>query len=121
VLTPAQVACNTLGMWGQYASSAFLGFGSGQGPALGDLVVTGLGANGEMLQSSRPASNLALNPLPHENAQECEAGNEPSSGRQQLNNPPGLQSSRTRETVPPVGVRALAARAGLLSPVEGAR
>jgi hypothetical protein len=74
-----------------------------------------------MLQSARPASNLSLNPLPHENAQECEAGNETWSGRQQLNNPPGPQSASTRQTVPPPGVRTLAARAGLLAPVEGAR
>jgi phospholipid/cholesterol/gamma-HCH transport system substrate-binding protein len=121
VLTPAQVSCNVLAMWGQYASSAFLAFGSQQGPALANLVVAGLGAHGEMLQSARPASNLSLNPLPNENAQECEAGNETWSGRQQLNNPPGPQSASTRQTVPPPGVRTLAARAGLLAPVEGAR
>jgi hypothetical protein len=115
------VSCNVLAMWGQYASSAFLAFGSDQGPALANLVVAGLGAHGEMLQSARPASNLALNPLPHENAHECEAGNETWSGRQQLNNPPGLQAAGTRRTDPPPGVRALAARAGLLARVEGAR
>jgi virulence factor Mce-like protein len=121
VLTPAQVRCNVLAMWGQYGSGAFLGFGTGQGPALGNLVVTGLGARGELLQSAAPAPNLAINPVPHENAKECEAGNEPWSGHRQLNNPPGLQRPSTRRTAPPPGVRALAARAGMLAPVEGAR
>jgi hypothetical protein len=121
VLLPAQVNCNTLGIWSQTFSSAFLGPGTGQGPGLATLILTGLGARNEILQNPRPSSNVGINPLPHENGSECEAGNEPWTGRQQLNNPPGSQSVTTRSTAPPRGVAELARGAGLLDPIEGRR
>jgi virulence factor Mce-like protein len=118
-LLPAQLRCNELGLWSQTFSGGFLGPGNGQGPALATLIFTGLGASDELLQNPRPSPDVGLNPLPHENDRECEAGNEPWSGRQQLNNPPGEQSGVTRRTVPPPGVAQLAREAGLLDPIPG--
>ena len=120
-LVPAQVYCNLLGTWSQNFGSMWGGLGDGEGPALANLVLTGVGAAGEELQSARPASNVAMNPLPNENASECESGNEPWSGHQQLNNPPGLQGRDTRTTAPPPGATALARKAGLLAPIPGIR
>lgn len=117
---PAQVDCNVLANWGQGWYAVFGQNGDGQGPALPNLTLTGAGAIGEPLQNPKPSPNLGLNPLPNENASECEAGNEPWSGKQQLNNPPGLQSRSTRTTTPPPGVPALARSAGLLTPIPGA-
>jgi hypothetical protein len=119
--TPAEVDCNAISQWAINFSSNFLGLGDGEGPALPDLDVTGAGAFLEPLQNAKPSPNLAINPIPHENQSECEAGNEPYSGRQQLNNPPGLQSRSTRTTVPPPGVTDLARGAGLLKPIAGAQ
>jgi hypothetical protein len=119
-VTPAQVDCNVLANWGQSWYAVFGQNGDGDGPALPDLTLTGLGARGEELQNPRPSANLGTNPLPHEDASQCEAGNEPWSGHQQLNNPPGLTSRTTHETEPPPGVMALARSAGLLKPIPGA-
>jgi virulence factor Mce-like protein len=118
---PAQVRCDVLGLWGANFSSTFIGMGDGPGPGLPNLVITGSGAQGEGLQNARPSPNVGINPLPNETASECESGNEPWSGGQQLNNPPGLQSRSTRTTVPPPGVTALARGAGLLKPIPGIR
>jgi virulence factor Mce-like protein len=114
VLLPAQLSCNIIGLWGQSFGGGFSALGTGEGPSLPALIVTTSGAKGETFQNSRPSSNVGINPLPNENASECESGNEPWDGKQQLNNPPGLQSPQTRDTVPPPGVRENAARAGLL-------
>jgi virulence factor Mce-like protein len=120
VLTPAQVHCNVIPLFFQgYASYAGV-LGSGQGPALANLGIATTGATGEALQSKDPAPDLNVVYSPHENAQECEAGNErPIKGRRSIGNPPGLQPARTRATSPPPGVRDLAQRAGLIGP-EGA-
>jgi hypothetical protein len=120
-LVPAQLYCNVLAPWGQYFGSMWGGLGVGQGPSLANLLITSGGASGEVFQNARPSSNLGIDPLPYENAQQCQAGNEPWTGHQVLNNPPGILSRKTRTTVPPPGVAALAARAGLLAPIEGLR
>jgi virulence factor Mce-like protein len=117
---PAQVDCNVLALWGQGIASEFGAQGTGQGPPLPNIVLTGAGAIGEQLQNAKPSVNLATNPLPNENQHGCESNNEPWSGHQQLNNPPGLLSSHTRSTSPPPGVTALARAAGLLRPIPGA-
>jgi virulence factor Mce-like protein len=118
-LTPAQVDCNVLGTWSQYFGSMWGGLGDGQGPALANLLVTSDGAEGEELQNARPSPNVAINPLPIEDQQQCQSGNEPFTGHQQLNNPSGVLSRSTRTTVPPPGVTALARKAGLLKPITG--
>lgn len=84
-----------------------------------NLVLTTAGANGEGTQNARPSNNLGLNPLPHENAHECESGNEPWNDKQQLNNPKGRQSKTSRPTVQPSGVPRLARKAGLTDRIEG--
>jgi virulence factor Mce-like protein len=119
--TPAQVHCDVLGEWGQWFGSTFGDIGDGNGPSLPNLTLTGAGALGEQLQNAKPSVNLNTNPLPNENAQECESGNEPFTGKQQLNNPPGLQNEPQRTTTPPAGVLAMARAVGLLKPIAGAR
>jgi virulence factor Mce-like protein len=120
VLVPAQLYCNLLGPWSQNFGSMWGALGDGQGPALANLVLTTPGARGEELQNARPSLNVAMNPLPYENKSECQSGNEPWTGRQQLNNP-GLTARTSRTTVPPPGVTALAREAGLLAPIAGVR
>jgi virulence factor Mce-like protein len=120
-LVPAQLDCNVLGPWSQYFGSMWGGLGVGQGPSLANLLITSGGAIGEELQNPRPSPNAGIDPLPFEDAQQCQSGNEPYTGHQQLNNPPGILSRTTRTTVPPPGVAALAGKAGLLAPIEGIR
>jgi hypothetical protein len=116
MLTAAQVHCNLLAVWADNFSSGFGGVGQGQGPSMLNVEVTMLGANGELLQSAAPASNLASNYYARNDETECESGNEPWTGAQELRNPPGRQPRHTRDTAPPTGVQALAAQAGLLDP-----
>jgi virulence factor Mce-like protein len=120
VLLPAQIDCNLLGPWSQNFGSMWGALGVGQGPALANLVLTSPGADGEELQNDKPSPNVAMNPLPIENASECQSGNEPWTGHQVLNNP-GRTGRTTRSTVPPPGVTALARKAGLLAPIAGVR
>jgi phospholipid/cholesterol/gamma-HCH transport system substrate-binding protein len=120
LLTPAQLSCNVIGLWGRNFSSAWGTLGNGDGPSVVNAgVVTG-GATGENLQSAQPAANLHVNYLPNENTSECESGNEPwRSNAQDLSNPPGEQSRSVPHTSPPAGVRASAERAGLLNAPPG--
>jgi hypothetical protein len=117
---PAQLTCNVLGLWSQPFAAQFGANGDGDGPTLPAVMLTSGGARAEGLQSSKPSANVGINPLPNENQNECESNNEPWSGKQQLNNPPGLQSTKTRDTSPPPGVMARAAAAGLLDLIQGA-
>jgi hypothetical protein len=117
---PAQVTCNVLGLWSQNFGATFAAQGDGDGPDLPSIVLSGAGGLGEELQNAKPSPNVGINPLPNENESECESNNEPWSGKQQLNNPPGKQSATTRSTSPPPGVMARAAAAGLLDPIPGA-
>jgi virulence factor Mce-like protein len=119
-LTPAQLDCNVIGLYGRNFGSAWGTLGSGIGPSIVAAgVVTG-GATAEELQSAAPAANLHINYLPHENAHECESGNEPySTSSKDLSNPPGNQSRTVPKTTPPAGVLSLARRAGLLNAPPG--
>jgi ABC-type transporter Mla subunit MlaD len=121
VLTPAQLNCNVLSLFGITFSKVFaLGGGGTQGAAM--LALQSIGAQASLFQHVAPSPDLAVNYLPHENAQECESGNEPPPGifgPTQLTNPPGNQSHRVPSTAPPPGVAALAQRAGLLNPLPG--
>jgi hypothetical protein len=116
VVTPAQVSCNAVSLWAEDFASGFGGLGFGDGPAMASVFITHLGAKNETFQNAVPSSDVAINNLPHENAQECESGNEPYEGHQLLTNPPGLQPTSTRTTRPPAGVRERARAAGLLGP-----
>ena len=115
VLTPAQVYCNVLGIFGLNFASSFGELGTGNGPSIADIGVTTAGALGEELQNAKPSPNVAINYLPTENSKGCVSGNEPYTGRQSLSNPPGVTSTNVPNTSPPPGVTALARRAGLLN------
>jgi phospholipid/cholesterol/gamma-HCH transport system substrate-binding protein len=120
VLTPAQVYCNVIALFGiQFGKT----FGAQPGPISYvnfDFVTPA--ANGSILQSASPSTNLGVNYYPNENAKECESGNEPAPGvfgPSQLGNPPGNQSRSVPTSAPPPGVTALAQRAGLLNAPPG--
>lgn len=116
-LTPAQLDCNVIGLYGRNFSSAWGSIGTGIGPSYVIAgVVTG-GALGEELQSPKPAPDLHINYLPHEDAAECESGNEPySTSSIDLANPAGDQSRSIPRTAPPPAVSSLAQSAGLFTP-----
>lgn len=116
VLTPAQVQCNAITLWGENFSVGFGGLGFEDGPSMASVFLTHLGADsgGEMLQNGSPSSNVAVNNLPRQTYQECESGNESYTGDQLLEHPPGLESNTTRTTRPPAGVLDRARQAGLL-------
>lgn len=121
VLAPAQVYCNVIGLWGVDFSKLFT-FGGGDAQALGTFGFTSAGAQGSILQNAKPSSDLGVNYLPNENAQECESGHEPSplGGPPRLTNPPGLQSNQVPLTYQPPGARDRAIKAGLQPPDESA-
>jgi virulence factor Mce-like protein len=115
-LMQAQRTCNTLALWASAFASVFGDLGTGDGPAVAHIEVTTLGAQGEALQSARPAPNLASNEYARNNDQECESGNEPDpQGRQIRTNPEGLQPKHTADTAPPAGVLDRARAAGLIA------
>jgi hypothetical protein len=121
LLVPAQVYCNVVSLFTQNFAGSFGTLGTGDGPSLTGLYLEDTGAMGEGLQNARPSPNVGINPLPIENQSQCQAGNEPWTGKQQLGNPPGPTSRTTRATVPPPGVQALAEKAGLLTNPVGLR
>jgi virulence factor Mce-like protein len=116
VLTPAQTVCNVNGLWARNVSST-ISQGDAAGGWLRTILVLG---SAQMLQSASPDPDLHVTLYPNENANECEAGNEPYSPGQLIGNPPGNQSTTVDQTAPPPGVLERARRAGLLTPVPGA-
>ncbi len=118
VLTPAQVQCNAISLWGENFSNGFGSLGFQDGPSAASVFLTHLGAENEMFQNAAPSRNVAINNRPHANYDECETGNEPYTGRRIVDNPPGLQSNRTRPTRPPRGSLERAKAAGLIGPDE---
>lgn len=115
-LLPAQRQCNLIPLFFQQFASYIGVLGAGNGPAMINVAVDRPAARGEQLQSAAPAPDLHVNYLPHENAGECEAGNEPfDPNTQKFDNPAGLQPARTRESTPPPHVLELARSAGLLA------
>ncbi len=120
-LVPAQVHCNTLGLFTQNFASILGVFGTGEGPALGVFGLKGDGLDTEV-QSAKPAPDVHVDNLPTENASECQAGNEPfNPNTQDLTPPAGPQPDHTRATYPPPGVLALARSVGLLAPSDPSR
>lgn len=127
LLEDAQVHCNAVGsMLDSFASfttdNVLAGSSVAGVPPLAYalLQVTHLGAEGEVLQQSKPSRNVAINYLPHQNAGECESGNEPHDAvSQRLNNPPGLQGTLTPDSDPPADSVQRARHAGLLDTPEG--
>lgn len=118
VLTPAQVTCNAISLWGENFANGFGSLGFNDGPSAASVFLTHLGASNEMLQNAKPSPNVAINNNPHETGAECESGNEPYDGRQAIGNPAGLQSTLTRRTRPPAGTLERARSIGLITPDE---
>jgi virulence factor Mce-like protein len=113
-LVPAQLQCNIATVWAQNFASGFGSLGFADGPAVAAIGVTHFGAQGEGTQNAAPSPGVGINNIPHHTAGECETGNEPYDGSQQLTNPPGLQSASTLTTHPPADARERGRRAGLL-------
>jgi hypothetical protein len=69
-LTPAQVTCNVIPLWARGVGGSFggLGFGNGPGVATVGLGLANFGAKGETMQSPKPASNIGMNYVAHNNA-----------------------------------------------------
>jgi virulence factor Mce-like protein len=121
ILTPAQADCNIIGLFGRNFPPAWGSLGTGNGPSIVVAGVVTAGATAESLQAAAPANNLHINYLAHEDASECESGNEPYNNDQQdLANPPGNQSTVVPKSYPPAGVEALAQKAGLWATATGA-
>jgi virulence factor Mce-like protein len=116
VLGPAQQQCNLIGVWGDNFGHVFGDLGVGQGPAIANIGVTTLGADGELLQNAKPSRNVGMNYEAINDGSECESGNEPWDGNQHLSSPAGLQPNTTRDTRPPTGALERARTAGLLDP-----
>jgi virulence factor Mce-like protein len=113
---PGQLNCNLEVPWLLNFSSA-IGEGDSTGTWLRTLLVFD---PPELLQSAKTASALHDDFYPHEDASECEGGNEPYLPGRQLGNPPGDQHGMQGSTPPP-GVTAEATRAGLIAtPSRGA-
>jgi phospholipid/cholesterol/gamma-HCH transport system substrate-binding protein len=113
-LAAAQIHCDIVPLWAQGFASGFGGMGFGLGPGMATVGLTSLGALGEMFQNGTPSPNVAIDNTPTENFNQCEAGNEPYSGRQILTpDVPQLLSGHTRPTFQPPGVHQLAEQAGL--------
>src|SRR5581483_10622890 len=83
VLTPAQVYCNVIGLFGQSTSSAILSAGAGEGPAVGVFGLASYGNSTDAIQSAKPGPDAHVDNLPTENASECQSGNEPFSASTQ--------------------------------------
>jgi phospholipid/cholesterol/gamma-HCH transport system substrate-binding protein len=110
VLTPPQVYCNVGGLWARNLPNV-LSVGDSVGTWLTAVLVTQVG---QMLQSPQPDPSLHATPYPNENANECEAGNEPFAPGQFIGNPAGNQSRTTEPTSPPPGALDRARAAGLI-------
>jgi virulence factor Mce-like protein len=88
----AQLNCNVTALWMRYLADSASEGDSG-GNWLRMIPVFGFS---QFNHSAEPAADLHFNPYPHENAKECEAGNEPYTDGQALGNPPGLQTGDGR-------------------------
>lgn len=113
-LAPMQVQCNAIGLWAPNFASTFGTLGTGEGPAIANIGVTHAGAQGEVLQSAKPAPDVGINYLPHETRKQCESGNEPYNGTQALGNTAATEPNSTYSTQPPAGSLDRARRAGLI-------
>lgn len=84
----AQLECNVAALWMRnLASTASDGDSGGNW-----LRMVPVSNSSQSDHAATPAEDLHVNYYPNENAQECEAGNEPYAPGQAIGNPPGLQS-----------------------------
>jgi virulence factor Mce-like protein len=106
----AQLSCNVGGLWvSSFAST--LSEGNSAGPWLRVMPMFDLT---HLTQPpDGPNSNLHIDSTPIEGGGQCQAGNEVYSGTQAIDHP-GHTSATVTQTAPPVGVLALAQKAGLI-------
>ena len=83
-----------LPLWSRIGN-VFGGIGFGNGPSLVNIYFTTPGFSTEAVQNAAASGDAAINFTGNNNYDECEAGNEPYTGAQQLDSPPGLQSKET--------------------------
>jgi len=69
----------------------------------------------ETQHSATPAADLHVNAYPNENAQECEAGNEPYTPAKAIGNPPGDQGHTVQLTHAPAAATRRAVAAGVIA------
>src|SRR4051812_47579069 len=90
-LAESQLNCNVASVWVRNLASL-----SSEGNSTGNwLRMIPLQAPDETQHVAAPTANLHVNPYPHEDASECEAGNEPYADGQRIGNPPGDQPRAT--------------------------
>jgi len=90
----AQLNCNVAGIWMRNLASV-----SSEGDAGGNwLRMIPIFQNAQTIHSATPDPDLHANYYPHENASECESGNEPYTPGQLIGNPPGNQSKKVEVT-----------------------
>jgi hypothetical protein len=116
VLLPAQLHCNIGGIWARNLQDTLAGGNSLGNYLNGSLLVS----DQQLITGPGGAGNLNANPLPNENAQECESGHEPYRQGRHIGNPPGLQGTPVARTHPPAAATRAARAAGLLDHVPGA-
>jgi virulence factor Mce-like protein len=108
-VAPAQFACNVAPLWLRNFSSA-LTEGDSTGAWLRSMPL--LDPN-QSTQAATPAPDLHLDYYPIEDAAQCQAANEPYTGKQLIGNP-SRTSNRVDDTSPPPGVLAEGRKAGLV-------
>lgn len=110
VLAPAQLTCNTLPIFFRNLADVV-----SEGDAAGGWFDTIIIVDGEQsFQQKRPSPELHSNPIPNNDASQCETGNEPYEPGQRIGSPGGLQPARTEETSAPAEATARGRAAGLV-------
>jgi hypothetical protein len=110
-VAPAQLACNTAGIWARNIASETTE-GDSSGTWLRFIVMVNLAET--LLTHSTPSADLHANPYPIENSSQCQAGNETYSGGQLIGPPAAATSTRVDDTSPPAGVLARGQAVGLV-------
>ncbi|MDX6665542.1 MAG: phospholipid/cholesterol/gamma-HCH transport system substrate-binding protein [Solirubrobacteraceae bacterium] len=97
----AQLHCNATALWMRNLASI-----ASEGDSGGNwLRMIPIFAQSQTTHAATVDPGLHANYYPHENAKECEAGNEPFPSGQVLGNPPGLQSTHVEKTTQTEGGR----------------
>ena len=109
-VSEAQLNCNVIALWAHNLAGVS-GDGDRSGAWVRDLPIF---KNNETQHSAKPASDLHVNAYPNENAQECEAGNEPYKPGAQIGNPAGNQSHTVAITHAPADATRRAIAAGVI-------
>jgi ABC-type transporter Mla subunit MlaD len=115
VLGVGQLNCNIAGTFAHNVASVF---GSGDRNGTWTTMVLILDVS-KIFPAKRAAANLHVNPYPHEDANECESGNEPyDPTSNNFGNPPGPESEKFHMTEPPADAWKRGQQAGLIAGTE---